>query len=66
MYNILGMFALKYTSMHVIVPYAHAFEKSIVNTVVQDDINPIRSVQRSLLSMMSVIHQEQNTSFFLK
>jgi hypothetical protein len=44
------------TSTHVILPATHCFTKSLIDTVVQDNINPIERVERSVLLLASLVH----------
>eukprot|EP01124_Arcella_intermedia_P027658 TRINITY_DN5459_c0_g1_i4.p1 TRINITY_DN5459_c0_g1~~TRINITY_DN5459_c0_g1_i4.p1 ORF type:complete len:336 (+),score=113.41 TRINITY_DN5459_c0_g1_i4:95-1009(+) len=41
--------------LHVVIAATHAFDKSIINTVVQDNMNPIEKVEKSLLVIGSTI-----------
>ena len=36
----------------------HTFDESLVETVVQKNVNPIEKVERSLLIMASTLHQQ--------
>ena len=40
-----------------VVAGTHCFDKDLVNTVVQDNVNPIAKVERSTLIMASTIMQ---------
>ena len=42
-------------SMHVIIASTHCFEKSVMNTLVQDNVNPIAKVEHSQLIVASQI-----------
>lgn len=44
--------------LHVMVANNHCFAKSLVNTIVQDNVNPIEKVERSLLIVASALHQQ--------
>eukprot|EP01125_Pyxidicula_operculata_P007407 TRINITY_DN251_c0_g4_i1.p1 TRINITY_DN251_c0_g4~~TRINITY_DN251_c0_g4_i1.p1 ORF type:complete len:1123 (+),score=394.88 TRINITY_DN251_c0_g4_i1:223-3369(+) len=45
-------------TLHVVVGATHCFAKSLLNTVIQDNMNPIEKLERSLLIMTSTITQE--------
>jgi hypothetical protein len=45
-------------SFHVVLISTHCFDKTIVNTVIQNNINPIEKVERSVLIVASAIHQK--------
>jgi len=47
-------------SFHVIIAQTHCFDKSIVNTIVQDNINPIEKVERSMLIVGTTLHQKSS------
>jgi hypothetical protein len=52
-----GALSVDNASLHVIIASTHCFDKSIINTVVQDNINPIEKVENSSLIVASTIHQ---------
>ena len=52
-----GGLALQETALHVVVAATHHFDKSVMQTVVQDNANPIESVERSALILASVVHR---------
>jgi len=51
-----GSLPITCAELHVIVASTHCFKKSVMNTVVQDNINPIEKIERSNLLVASVIH----------
>merc|ERR1711924_381520 len=52
-----GALPVEHASLHVLVLATHNFEKSVVETLIQDSVNPIDEVERSLLIMASVVHE---------
>jgi len=52
-----GALPIDCASLHVVVAATHCFERTIIETVVQQNINPIEKVERSFLTMASVVHQ---------
>ena len=51
-----GSLDIACAELHVIVASSHSFDKAVVNTVVQDNINPIEKIERSHLLVASMIH----------
>jgi len=51
-----GELALEHAALHVVIAATHCFDKTLVNTVVQDNVNPIEKVERSSLIVASTIH----------
>merc|ERR1712038_1246169 len=50
-----GSLEINCASLHVVIAATHCFDLSIVNTIVQNNINPIEKVERSLLIVGSTI-----------
>jgi hypothetical protein len=51
-----GALSLSHAELHVIIASTHCFDKSVVSTVVQDNVNPIEKIERSQLLVASIIH----------
>ncbi|KAL3906377.1 MAG: hypothetical protein SGILL_009294 [Bacillariaceae sp.] len=51
-----GSLPIPYSELHVIVCVTHCFEKSVMETVIQDNINPIEKLEMSTLVVASTIH----------
>lgn len=53
-----GAVPIEAASLHIVVAATHCFDKTITETVVQDNVNPIDKVERSTLIMAGTIHQQ--------
>ncbi|GFH44735.1 hypothetical protein CTEN210_01209 [Chaetoceros tenuissimus] len=51
-----GALEIQTGELHMVVASCHSFEKSLVNTIIQDNINPIEKIERSNLIAASTIH----------
>jgi len=60
-----GSLPIDATELHVVIGVAHCFDKSIIETVIQDSINPIASVEKSLLLLASTILGDSPPQEFL-
>jgi hypothetical protein len=52
-----GALVMHSASLHVVIAATHCFDKSLMDTVVQGNVNPIERVERSALIMASTIHE---------
>jgi len=51
-----GTLPLKFAELHVVVGMTHCFENDVMGTVIQDNINPIEKVERSIFMVAGAIH----------
>jgi hypothetical protein len=51
-----GDLSVEDAALHVVIAATHCFDKSLINTVIQDNVNPIEKVERSSLIVASTIH----------
>jgi len=51
-----GVLPCDHATLHVVLAATHCFTDSLVNTVVQGNVNPIEKVERSELIISSAIH----------
>lgn len=68
-----GALAVDHASLHVVLAATHCFDKTLVDTVVKGNVNPIEKVERSLVIAATTVHQlparalvadEQHERFF--
>jgi len=51
-----GALSIDQASLHVVIAATHCFDKTLMQTVIQDNVNPIEKVERSSLIIASTIH----------
>jgi hypothetical protein len=51
-----GSLSVDMASLHVVVASTHCFDQSLMDTVIQDNINPIEKLERSTLIVASTVH----------
>eukprot|EP01094_Clydonella_sp_ATCC50884_P009527 TRINITY_DN1905_c0_g1_i4.p1 TRINITY_DN1905_c0_g1~~TRINITY_DN1905_c0_g1_i4.p1 ORF type:complete len:920 (-),score=379.55 TRINITY_DN1905_c0_g1_i4:79-2805(-) len=51
-----GVLAVEDATMHVVVAATHCFDKTLTNTVIQDNVNPIEKVEHTTLIVASSVH----------
>merc|ERR1719265_8344 len=52
-----GALPVDHASLHVVLAATHCFDKTILETIIQDNVSPIEKVERSTLIMASTIHR---------
>jgi hypothetical protein len=52
-----GALEMDDASLHVVIAATHGFDRSIMDTIVQNNVNPIERVERSALIMASILHE---------
>jgi hypothetical protein len=50
-----GALAIDDASLHVVLAATHSFDKTLLETIVQDNVNPIEKVERSLMIVGTTI-----------
>lgn len=53
-----GELTIDHASLHIIIASTYCFTNSIINTIIQDNINPIEKVENASLLMASTIFQQ--------
>jgi hypothetical protein len=51
-----GSLSISFSELHVIVSVTHCFEKDVIETIIQDNINPIEKLENSTLVVGSAIY----------
>jgi hypothetical protein len=51
-----GALAIEDASLHVVIAATHGFDRTLLDTVIQDNVNPIEKVERSLMIVGTTIH----------
>ncbi|CAJ1960792.1 unnamed protein product [Cylindrotheca closterium] len=51
-----GALSIPYSELHVVLCASHCFQKSVADTIIQDNVNPIERLELSTLLLGSVIH----------
>merc|ERR1719495_2261615 len=54
-----GSLPVDCATLHVIVAATHCFDETIINTIIQKNVNPIEKVERSTLIVASTIHDRR-------
>ena len=52
-----GALPIEDASLHVVIGATHCFDRTLTDTVIQDNVNPIEKVERSLLIVGTTIHR---------
>ena len=52
-----GELPLEHASMHIVIAATHCFDQSLVDTVIQGNVNPVEKAERSTLIVAGVIHR---------
>eukprot|EP00434_Breviolum_minutum_P013220 symbB.v1.2.011651.t1/scaffold789.1/size230748/12 len=53
-----GALPLSHATLRIVIAATHCFDKTVLETVVQENVNPIDKVERSTLIMASTVHQQ--------
>lgn len=61
-----GGLSLDFATLHVVIATTHTFDKSLMNTVIQDNQNPIEKVERSTLLLATTVLQIDDARRLLK
>lgn len=51
-----GALPIEHASLHVVVAATHCFDKTLLDTVIQGNVNPIEKVERSVMIVATTVH----------
>lgn len=57
-----GNLTVDHASLHIVIAATHCFDRSLVDTVVKDNVNPIEKVERTALILASTVHRTEPAS----
>jgi hypothetical protein len=57
-----GALPLGNCQLHVVILVTHCFDKTLMETVTRDNVNPIEKVERTQLILASAVHAEEDVS----
>ncbi len=57
-----GALSIDDATLHVVIAATHCFDRTLLDTVIQDNVNPIEKVERSLMIVGSTIHAQPATA----
>lgn len=56
-----GNLAFEQAALHVVIASTHCFDKTLTNTVIMENVNPIEKLERSNLIVATTIHRQSAT-----
>jgi hypothetical protein len=56
-----GGIPIHHSTFHVLIAMTHHFERDLLSTVIEDNLNPIEQVEKSSIILTSAIHQHTGT-----
>jgi len=51
-----GALTVDEAALHVVIAATHCFDKTLMDTIIQDNVSPIEKIERSALIIASTIH----------
>lgn len=52
-----GAIELTDATLHVVVAATHCFDKTLIDTVIEDNVNPVEKVERSVMIVATTLHR---------
>lgn len=61
-----GALPIEHASLHVLIAASHRFDKTLIDTVIQGNVNPIEKVERSSVIVAMTVHRAPATSLLME
>lgn len=61
-----GALPIEHASLHVVIAATHCFDKTLLDTVIENNVNPIEKVERSVLLVATTIHGREASELILE
>ena len=61
-----GALPIEHASLHVVIAATHCFDKTLLDTVIQGNVNPIEKVERSVMLVATTVHNRDASEMILE
>jgi hypothetical protein len=61
-----GALPIDHATLHVVVAATHCFDKTLLDTVIQGNVNPIEKVERSVMLVATTVHDRDASELLLE
>lgn len=60
-----GELTIEHTALHIVLTSTYCFTKSLIDTIVQDNVNPVEKLERAMLIMATTVTQKSAEELLL-
>ncbi|MDP2343551.1 MAG: hypothetical protein Q8O67_21510 [Deltaproteobacteria bacterium] len=60
-----GALPIEHASLHVVIAATHCFDKTLLDTVIEQNVNPIEKVERSVVIVATAVHRQPATALLM-
>ncbi len=61
-----GALPIEHASLHVVIAATHCFDKTLLDTVIQGNVNPIEKVERSVMLVATTVHNRDASEMIVE